>query len=640
MVRDSSLSCTRGDSHDDRDDRLGRRRMRLWALSLATLVLVGTVCPVVAAESPLSGSIQGVLSLIWGDGSKRDQRSLGPVATVTDSVGHVVELILAQAQTAPLGGLLAFNGKQVIVQGNWRFGPSKLGAKSILEVTSIALVEGDVPSAPSVVSGAQPWVSVMCKFSDYSDEPKPLSYFQNMFGSTYPGLDHYWRKVSYDKINVVGSTAKGWFVLPYPRSHYVDGSGNADIDAMFADCTAVADSQIYYPSYVGINLMFNRDFGPFAWGGSRWAQLDGTTRIWRVTWEPPWGYGNVCVMSHEMGHGFGFPHSAFNPSTVYDNAWDVMSDTWSYTVSDPTYGSVGQETISYHKAFLAGWLSSQQREDIGVGTSDTVTLERIAEPSKLALEMVRLPIGGSSTHFYTVEARKKNGYDLSTPGSAVIIHEVDTGRTIPALVQGTNGASGAMWPVEGGLRDAAHGIGVAGPPQRTRASPSLRRTATLWPRRCSRSIRTPQQGPFQTSTVSSSRASPPCSRRPGPTSPPEASARLVRPVASPVQRAPPTPLPTTPPTTGRWRQPTSRAAGRPGTAIASPSPTPERDRRRTEIPRSTRPADPELPGSGRSTSAPASPMFPPPAGSIPPSRPSTTPVSPLAAAIASSAPTS
>ncbi len=457
MNGDLSLLCRAGDA---REGAVGRP-VRLSAIVLAMLVLAGAVSSTLAAEPPTGASIQGVVSLIWGDGSEHDQRSVGPVAMVTDAAGHVVELVLTQTQTAPLGGLLALNGKQVIVRGDWAAAPSEVGAKTILKVASIAFVEGEVPGAPDTVSGSQPWVSVMCKFSDYSDEPKSLSYFQNMFGSSYPGLDHYWRKVSYDKINVVGSAAKGWFVLPYPRSHYVDGSGNADVDALFADCTQVADSQIYYPSYVGINLMFNRDIGPFAWGGSRYATLDGTTRVWRVTWEPPWGYGNVCVMSHEMGHGFGFPHSAFNPANVYDNAWDIMSDTWSYTVHDPTYGSVGQETISYHKAFLAGWLSSQQREDIGVGTSDTVTLERLAEPSKPALEMVRLPIGGSSTHYYTVEARKKNGYDVSTPGSAVIIHEVDTGRTIPALVQGTNGAAGAMWTVGEVFRDAAAGIGVA-----------------------------------------------------------------------------------------------------------------------------------------------------------------------------------
>ena len=34
--------------------------------------------------------------------------------------------------------------------------------------------------------------------------------------------------------------------------------------------------------------------GPYAWGG--WGG---------VTWEPPWGWRNVAVIAHEMGHAFG-----------------------------------------------------------------------------------------------------------------------------------------------------------------------------------------------------------------------------------------------------------------------------------------------------------------------------------------------
>ena len=45
-----------------------------------------------------------------------------------------------------------------------------------------------------------------------------------------------------------------------------------------------------------------------------------------TTWEPPWGYADISVIAHEMGHGFGLPHStAIDWTSVYDNAWDVMS---------------------------------------------------------------------------------------------------------------------------------------------------------------------------------------------------------------------------------------------------------------------------------------------------------------------------
>jgi hypothetical protein len=54
-----------------------------------------------------------------------------------------------------------------------------------------------------------------------------------LMGSSYPGMDHYWREVSYENINLAGSAVVGWYNLPQPRSYYVydrDGDGDADRD--------------------------------------------------------------------------------------------------------------------------------------------------------------------------------------------------------------------------------------------------------------------------------------------------------------------------------------------------------------------------------------------------------------------------
>ena len=67
---------------------------------------------------------------------------------------------------------------------------------------------------------------------------------------------------------------------------------------------------VYFPSFVGINLMFNDDLDGFAWGGSFTLLRDGVTRTYRMTWVPPWGYENQGPIAHEMGHGFGLPHSS------------------------------------------------------------------------------------------------------------------------------------------------------------------------------------------------------------------------------------------------------------------------------------------------------------------------------------------
>jgi hypothetical protein len=431
-------------------------------LAVAIVVAVAGSAGSLSAQEPagLEGTIEGVLTLIWGDGPPEAPQSIGPVPVIADSLGRMAELIVDEDQVAPLGGLLALNGRRVWVHGSWTSIPATTSSATVLAVSSIAVVDSEAPDAVAAVMGSQPWVSIMCKFADVSSEPRSLSYFQGMFSSSYPGLDHYWRELSYNNVNVVGSNAHGWYTLPHPKSHYVVGS-SVDLTAMFNDCTAVADPDVYYPNYVGINLMFNDTFGCCAWGGSRYASLDGVYKGWRATWEPPWGYGNVTVMAHEMGHGFGLPHSCWDPAATYDNEWDVMSDAWAPSLSDPTYGQIGQHTVTHHKDTILGWLRVPEKVTVADGDSTTVVLERLALPTAPGPKMVKVPIGGSSTYFYTVEARKRAGYDLGLSGNAVIIHDVINGARPAAFVQGTDGGGGAMWTPGELFLDAANGIGIA-----------------------------------------------------------------------------------------------------------------------------------------------------------------------------------
>jgi len=168
-----------------------------------------------------------------------------------------------------------------------------------------------------------------------------------------------------------------------------------------------------------------------------------------------------------MGHGFGLPHSSGPYGLTYDNRWDVMSDTWtdcnkSYS---PTYGCLGQHTISYHKNQL-GWIASGQRYVAPANSTATITLERLALPQTSNYLMARIPISGSSSHYYTVEVRQKAGYDVKLPGEGVIIHEVNSSAWVePAHVMdvdgnGNTGDAAAMWVAGETFTDAAHSIKV------------------------------------------------------------------------------------------------------------------------------------------------------------------------------------
>lgn len=431
-------------------------------------ILVINIFPTQAAVN--EDAYTGWLTIIWGDAPN------GDVAETTEYILHHpdegnIKLTLGENEEILSGLLLALDRQQITVQGKTQL--SSQSEQKTLEITAIVPVNLQADDLEATaVTGAQPFVSIMCKFADISAEPETWTYFQNMYASSYPGLNHYWQEVSYNTANINGSAAYGWYTLPRTRSYYVydiDGDGYVDLDHHRAavDCTNIANAYINFANVKGINLMFNYELDGYAWGGGDYLTLDGVTKVWSMTWEPPWGYRDITVISHEMGHAFGLPHSSGTYGQTYDNEWDVMSDTWSNcgNSSHITYGCLGQHTISYHKDKL-GWIPANQKYTVNQYTYASLTLEQLALPQTSNYKMVQIPIGGSSTKFYTVEVRRKIGYDVKLPGQAVIIHEVDLGRSRPANVidsdgNGDTGDAGAMWTVGETFTDTTNNIKIS-----------------------------------------------------------------------------------------------------------------------------------------------------------------------------------
>jgi hypothetical protein len=148
-----------------------------------------------------------------------------------------------------------------------------------------------------------------------------------------------------------------------------------------------------------------------------------------------------------MGHAFGLHHSAGPTGVTYQNAWDVMSDTYTYcsnpNATDLTYGCLGQHMIAYDKDF-EGWIPAVQKFTYA-GAGRTITFGALADPTTPYYYLAVIPHTGPTTQFTTVEFRRLIGYDQKLAGNAVIIHEVDTTREDIAWVVGTDGAAGAMF---------------------------------------------------------------------------------------------------------------------------------------------------------------------------------------------------
>jgi len=396
--------------------------------------------------SPLSAAtMTGWLSVVWGDPGPESKEASHLEFFLTASNGLTTELVISKTALATAGGLMAVNQRfvEVVIEGD----TPEAGRRRASSLRVLPRPDEPESGAPEAVLGSKPWVTLSCKFSDIADEPENLSYFQGMYDNAPGRLDHYWREVSYDAIDIVGSTAVNWKNLPNPHLYYVPDPRNgtdADLNQLFADCTAAADPFIDFSlggtgGFEGINLMFNDWLDCCAWGGSRWATLDGVSKSWRTTWDPPWAFQNEAVIAHEMGHGFGLPHAnnSDGDSSPYDSPWDVMSDAWNYAVFDGVYGKLGKHVNSYHKSRL-GWLDGSEIFVVPGQGFFRVTIDPLGRATTTTYRMARIPIGGSSSHYYTVEVREADGnYEAELPGNGagdrmIIIHEVYTGRSEPS----------------------------------------------------------------------------------------------------------------------------------------------------------------------------------------------------------------
>ena len=406
-----------------------------------------------AADAPQL--MVGRLELEWGDPDPQAKSAAAPEGhfrvTLVDDAGVRRALDTGQALRAA-EDLYALYGRRIAVSTVPVAAKSRgLRARridAIVPIEDLAPVSTRTLARASVqraeaIGGVTTWVTLMCKFNDIPTEQKTIDFFRSQYGSAIGQLDHYWQEVSYGQINLAGSDAYGWATLPQPRSYYValDTTTNkdkADLSKLFEDCTAAHDANVNFAingGVQGVNMMFNGDLDGYAWGGGRCATLDGVNKCWSTTWNPPWSFGNLAPLSHEMGHAYGLPHAnnADADTDPYDNTWDVMSDAWNNAVGNATYGALPKHINIYSRNRL-GWVTAARKLTVTAGSpARSISVDRASLPGSTNRQMLILNYPDQTTRYYTLEVRKRGGnYENRLAGDAVIIHEIQTSRKEPS----------------------------------------------------------------------------------------------------------------------------------------------------------------------------------------------------------------
>jgi len=441
---------------------------RLLAIALAFVILLGS-SEMAMAQTTNQVTISGTFIVNWGD--SRSGTGV-EILSISDKAGKATVLNIDPKVLEAAGGFGNLNGKTVTITGKPAV-ITQVGTDPALRVDAIVVDSKTLENfQKQVVSGSKAYVNILCQFPEQnlgSSYPQYVSkynssYFNGLMGSNYPGMSYYWNEASYGLVNLNGTITIGPVTLPHTRSYYIP-TATADsnsLNSLFDDCTQQVDPSVNFANYFGVNMLFNSDLDSSAWGGrTHTVSRDGVYKSWPATWLPPWGWAAQTIVAHEMGHSFGLRHSKFNgANSPYNNYWDVMSYTGDCSrATDPTYGCLGQQTNIDYKDIL-GWIPANQKFTYSGTAPKTITLEQSDLPVTGNYKMVSIPYG-SNGYFYTVEARRRVGYDTKLAANAVIIHEIEPVRDPqPAWVQGTNGSSGAQWLPGMTFTDATNNVKV------------------------------------------------------------------------------------------------------------------------------------------------------------------------------------
>ncbi len=421
-------------------------RKSVFLVLVVSLFYVATVAGSNAAPATQPTTLTGIFSIVWGDPAPDSNAEPTMDYWLTDAEGNMTQILLDENLARSFGGVLALDGQRVTIAGESilqsQAESPQLRAQSLLKRESI--------QRPDPFP-ATTWVSIACKFADVVAEPKSMAYIGDMYRTEYPGLGDYFDRQAGAYMGVGDGKVYGWFTLPKPKSAYTKTDGTFKYLLAADDCFKAADPSVDFSEFYGLQLLFNDYIGSSSYAAANFfIHVEDGIQFRYTTWLLPYAYSNLAAVQHAMLHTYGLPHSGGNYGRADDNQWDIMSDIWSNCdrATDPVYGCLGQYFIADSKPYE--WGGHNHLSTVPPNSSITMLLKPLSYPASYQNVEIHIPINGSETNYYSIEARRHVDYDVKLPDEGVLIYRVDRTRSVPARLididnNGNTGDDGAIW---------------------------------------------------------------------------------------------------------------------------------------------------------------------------------------------------
>jgi hypothetical protein len=271
-----------------------------------------------------------------------------------------------------------------------------------------------------------PWAIVLCCFRDVPQVPQNPDYYEDLFTRNGTGgLCDYWRSVSCNSLDLTGSQVFGWFTMNH---------ASAEVNQLHfpGDRSTLVQWGVDTAAVNGVNLAaFRSVLIVQNFGVDHGAAGNGVVIVHQDPTLCEFGF-----IAHEMGHGFGLPHSnSANPDMVYGDGWDLMSfATTTFQFPIQFRGAQGAATVGLTARNLEAlnaipigrsWISNTP------DFSARIAFDPLNQPAignhgalivKISAAATTPPRANGSA--YTIEFRRKAGWDRNIPEDAVLIHEV------------------------------------------------------------------------------------------------------------------------------------------------------------------------------------------------------------------------